>query len=394
MNKTKNNYGGALISKPDERDYPAGSYLPTGGYEKLDYFFADSIPEIIYNQGVTAKCVAYSLKEIIEHFNKKEYDQHIPMSVDFIFSNRESGQDSCRLLPFEGAYPKDLIHNMYKFGACEDNLSPTQQPDYFDDFIIHISDEMYKNAIKYVLRMYLKITTNDEIKSALYNGCGVTASIPITSKFKGGYNTLITQSYADKYRKTNHMIVIWGWKKYNGINYWICKNSSGSEWGDKGWFYLPFGYPTNEIWALTDKVFPHWSDKYYQYLKDNNNIIFDERGYDLKATRGYCFKYMAKALGYTGDDSYIGYWNYLNTKTVVYEQRFDSLITRAEVFALLSRLKSYKEPTPNIPPHWGQKYWDYLNNECGIKIYETRFNDNITRAETITLLARLLNFPE
>ena len=53
------------------------------------------------------------------------------------------------------------------------------------------------------------------------------------------------------------------------------------------------GYPFNEVWALTDKIFPHWSDKYYKYLTDTKGITFDERGYDLKATRGYVFKYMA-----------------------------------------------------------------------------------------------------
>lgn len=394
MSKEIKNHGfGALISPSDIRDYPAGSYLPETTATSLDYFMQDDILDITYDQGITQKCVAYSLKQIVERFNKYEYDKYIPMSVDFLFSNREIGQPSFLLLPFEGAYPKDLIQNLYKYGACEDSLCPTRQPDDLDDFI-NITDEMRAAASKYVIKMYLKVTTDEEIKSALVNGCGVTASIPITPKFIGGYNELITEDYAKKTKIGNHMIVIYGWKKHNGKYYWVCKNSWGDDWGDNGFFYLPFGYVFNEIWALTDKIFPHWSDKYYQYLTVNNGIVFDERGYDLPASRGYVFKYIAKVLGYQGEDVYDNYFNYLNTKTVVHEKRYEDNITRGETFTMLARLKGYQEPTPNIPPHWAQKYYNYLTQECGMAIYETRFNDLIKRSEVITLLARLMGFIE
>lgn len=390
MDKIQRGFG-ALVSPIDERDYPAGSYLATS-MEFPENYMQDKIPEVTYDQYKTQKCVAYSLKHIVESFNIKEYDTEIPVSVDFIFCNRTKDQPSYSLLPFEGSYPKDLIHNLYRFGACIDSLCPTKQPDDIEDFV-WLTEDMFANAEKYVIAMYLKVSTDSQIKSALMSDFGVTASIPVTPKFIGSYNELITQEYADKNRRGNHMIVIYGWKKYNNTTYWVCKNSYGDGWGDNGWFYLPVGYPMNEAWILCDKILPHWSDKYYKYLTNNKGIVFDERGYDLKATRGYAFKYMARALGYTGEDSYIDYWNYLNTKITVYEQRFDDLIKRSEVFAMLSRLKGISEPVTKIPPHWAEIYWNYLNDN-GLIVYEKRYDDNITRAECTTLLARLLGFEE
>lgn len=44
--------------------------------------------------------------------------------------------------------------------------------------------------------------------------------------------------------------------------------------------------------------------------------------------------------------------------------------------------------------HWAQKYYDFLTKEKGIPIYETRFDDSITRGEVFALLARVLGYRE
>jgi len=53
-----------------------------------------------------------------------------------------------------------------------------------------------------------------------------------------------------------HAVEIVGWDIKNGVDCWIIKNSWGTSWGDKGYFYLPYNYLlddslTSELWNIT-----------------------------------------------------------------------------------------------------------------------------------------------
>lgn len=57
----------------------------------------------------------------------------------------------------------------------------------------------------------------------------------------------------------------------------------------------------------------------------------------------------------------------------------------------LSMVRSELEKLQN-PPHWAQKYYDFLTIEKGIPIHDKRFDDVITRGEVFALLARILGY--
>lgn len=48
-----------------------------------------------------------------------------------------------------------------------------------------------------------------------------------------------------------HAVIMRGWKKITGLDYWIIVNSWGNT-GDKGIYYFPVGYPIEEAWMVTD----------------------------------------------------------------------------------------------------------------------------------------------
>lgn len=58
----------------------------------------------------------------------------------------------------------------------------------------------------------------------------------------------------------------------------------------------------------------------------------------------------------------------------------------------LSRVKAELTKLNN-PPHWAQKYYDYLISK-GIVIHDKRFDDTITRGEVFALMARLMGYKE
>ena len=38
-----------------------------------------------------------------------------------------------------------------------------------------------------------------------------------------------------------HTVEILGWGKESGMDYWLCKNSWGTDWGDSGFFKIKMG---------------------------------------------------------------------------------------------------------------------------------------------------------
>lgn len=56
--------------------------------------------------------------------------------------------------------------------------------------------------------------------------------------------------------------------------------------------------------------------------------------------------------------------------------------------------KDYPSIIGKKDEHWAQKYYDFLTKEKNIVIYETRFDDVITRGEVFALMARMMGYKE
>lgn len=245
---------GCLLSPPDIRDYNISGAIPINTTFPDEY----EIPEklgFVYNQQNTMMCVAHSLCAIKTLQEIRETGKKTLFSRSFIYCNR-FGEGFSEDTPMEGMYPKMALEHLRKQGVCKAELWDELIHDWMQGYN-KLTPQMYEDAKKTVIKSYAKVESNVEIMSSLMTLGALAASIVITPKF-GTWNDVLTADYQKKNSYGNHMITIVGWRKHptNGKKYWKCLNSSGEQWGDKGYFYLEFGFLFNEIWAITDAVNP------------------------------------------------------------------------------------------------------------------------------------------
>lgn len=89
------------------------------------------------------------------------------------------------------------------------------------------------------------------------------------------------------------------------------------------------------------------------------------------------------------------YFEYLNKHGCkVFEKNYDNKVTRSEFMTLLYRMLNKNDATDVLPKkggHWAEAYFEALQKR-GITIHEKRFDDCITRGETMALVSRALGY--
>lgn len=264
MEDLKNLKFGALISKPDQRDYSLCAATPIENDLPKEYIIPDFMNKIFF-QGSSSECVAFSLRWICEWMNTRELKKTVDLSEKFIFGNRIESDDSYRLLSFEGMYLRDALSHIKNDGVCENSLIKVNSTEWYD-YLGAITPAVRENAKKYKTKSYARIYSDFELKNALLKVGAVLASIPITKSFslKNTYMPLVTKEYADKNRIGNHACVVVGWKIYNNKEYWICIDSYGKESHENGIFYYEVGSVFNELWTLVDDIATPDKPKYFR----------------------------------------------------------------------------------------------------------------------------------
>ncbi|MHC1686103.1 MAG: C1 family peptidase [Methanothrix sp.] len=79
----------------------------------------------------------------------------------------------------------------------------------------------------------------ERIKQEIYSHGPVQTYFAVYTDFdayKSGIYTHTSGTF-----RGGHFVSIVGWGSLGGVNYWICKNSWGTGWGDSGWFKIKMG---------------------------------------------------------------------------------------------------------------------------------------------------------
>ena len=209
----------------------------------------------IEDQGQLGSCTGNAIAGIIEYLDRRA-GKMIDVSRLFIYYEERVLESTVN--EDVGAYIRDGIKVVNKKGVCLEPLWPYM----ISRYRTKPSASAYKDALRRKARSYQKITNFTGVKQALAQGYPVVIGFDV-------YESFDTQQVADTgimpYPQPNeellggHAVTLVGYD--DATNTFIARNSWGPDWGDHGYFYMPYQVIQNtsmsgDFWIITSVVNP------------------------------------------------------------------------------------------------------------------------------------------
>jgi C1A family cysteine protease len=195
-----------------------------------------SIP--IFDQGNLGSCTANAicfLKMYLDHIENTQaggYFHHLSRLYLYWHERNLEGTtfyDS-------GAYIRDGFKVLNQRGCAGESFFPYDVFSYIDTPTAEAEENAELHKISGYYRVYLP-----QLKSVLAEGYPVVLGIDVYERFEGlmaAVYGIIPMPEPGERLLGGHAVVAVG---YNA-DYVICRNSWGEQWGDNGYFYLPWAY--------------------------------------------------------------------------------------------------------------------------------------------------------
>ena len=232
---------------PDERDFHVKMLLNVHEKVKLpgNIDIRKQCPPV-YDQGNLGSCTANAGVGARIMLNK------LTVNLSRLFQYYEERVIENDIKKDGGAQMRDIGKAMVLYGICEESYFPYD----ITKFAKAPSAAAKTNALKYKIKSYYSVATTDEIKQVValkqqpvMIGISVYTSFESDTVAKTGIVTLPKKS---EQLLGGHAVLVVG---YDDKKKWfICRNSWGTTWGDKGYFYLPYTYFSKgfayDFWVL------------------------------------------------------------------------------------------------------------------------------------------------
>lgn len=253
---TPRNHGlGWVPDLPDQRDFtfePVKTFGVGPMPERVD--LRELCPEI-YDQGQLGSCTANALGAAFDFDRRKQGKDFMMPSRLFIYWNERDLENTVD--SDAGARIRDGVKVLRKLGTPAEKLWPYD----ISRFTVKPSEPCYVEAEKNQLLTYERIMRPGkdktfDMRACLSWGYPFVAGISVYESFEtddAARTGIIPMPAADERVLGGHAILVVGFESDKA--WFICRNSWGTEWGDEGYFYLPYDYLTNEslssdMWVL------------------------------------------------------------------------------------------------------------------------------------------------
>lgn len=210
----------------------------------------------IEDQGNLGSCTGNAIAGVVEYLCRKARK---PIDVSRLFIYYQERVYEGTVNYDSGAYIRDGIKVVNKIGVPTENLWPYN----VNKFSYRPSQAAYVNAGTRKAVSYQRCTDFSSVKSAIAQGYPVVIGFDVYESFE---SDTVAATGLMPYPNKNveqllggHAVVLVG---YNDTTQrFIARNSWGTGWGDRGYFYMPYQViqdPTmsSDFWIITSIVNP------------------------------------------------------------------------------------------------------------------------------------------
>lgn len=201
----------------------------------------------VYDQGQLGSCTANALCAAFQYNVPKFMGSRL-----FLYYN-ERNLEGTRTTD-SGAYIHDGVRSMTTMGLC----SETEWPYDISKFAVKPSTQCYTDALKDCVVKSTNIRNDmNSMKNSLNSGFPFVVGFLVYSSFETtqvARTGIIPMPTKKDTLLGGHAVLVCG---YNDTTQrWTVRNSWGSNWGDKGYFYLPYQYLLDsslcsDLWNIT-----------------------------------------------------------------------------------------------------------------------------------------------
>lgn len=204
----------------------------------------------VYSQGELGSCTANAIGAAYQFDEMKQgnSDLFVPSRLFIYYNEREmeGNVDSD-----SGAEIRDGIKSIGKVGVCHSKLWPYD----ISNFTTKPNSKAYSDAHFHQGIKYARLGQNlDQLKHCLASGYPFVFGFKVYQSFQSERVTrtgYMNMPLSEDVLEGGHAVMAVGYTD----EYFIIRNSWGSEWGDQGYFYMPYDYITNpelaqDFWTL------------------------------------------------------------------------------------------------------------------------------------------------
>ena len=189
----------------------------------------------VYDQGDLGSCTAHALASLFFFVDRKQTGMSFLPSRLFIYYNERKLENN--VAHDSGAQLRTGIKTIVNTGACNEALWP-YRPERFADEPDKIC---YISATKHKASVYRSVLQGQDIQRCLAEGYPVACGITVYESFEGPdveKTGVLSMPRTTESPVGGHAILLVGYDETG----FIAMNSWGAQWGQGGFFHIPYDY--------------------------------------------------------------------------------------------------------------------------------------------------------
>ncbi|MBV9963025.1 MAG: C1 family peptidase [Parafilimonas sp.] len=206
----------------------------------------------IFDQGDLGSCTANAAAAAVGFERSKQNLDSYRASRLFIYYNERVIENTVNY--DSGAQIRDSINVLYKQGACREHMWEYD----ISQYKAKPDQRCYTTAAEFKIKEYLKIDNSsiDNLKNCLADGFAFIFGFTVFESFESNdvaETGMVPMPQPNEKVLGGHAVMCIGYDDEKQV--FICRNSWGNTWGDKGNFYMPYDYLTNpdlasDFWTI------------------------------------------------------------------------------------------------------------------------------------------------